>query len=65
MAPETTSPSQSPPSAVPSSFPSLLSLASAELHAQSADLSACRAQAESAKLGKAIKANLKGLGYVG
>jgi hypothetical protein len=34
-----------------------------KLHAQIADLSACRAKAESAKLKKSIKANLKGLGY--
>jgi hypothetical protein len=37
----------------------------AELHAQFADLSACDAQAESAKLEQAIKANLRGLGYGG
>jgi hypothetical protein len=36
-----------------------------ERHTQLADLSACEAQAESAKLEQAIKANLRGLGYGG
>lgn len=36
-----------------------------EQHAQFADLSACNAQAESAKLETAIKASLRGLGYGG
>jgi hypothetical protein len=36
-----------------------------ERHAQLADLSAGEAQAESAKLEQAIKANLRGLGYGG
>ncbi len=56
MALEMTSNIQRTPSAVPSSFPSLLSRFSSKRHAQFV---------ESTKLERTIKANLKGLGYGG